>query len=128
MLEGTDLLDSPATALAAAEQVGYPVMLKSTAGGGGIGMRVCRSPQELRTPSLSCSAWGRATSAMRASSSSATSNAPAIWKCRYSATAGGVLLTLGVRDCSVQRRNQKVRGNPCAQPARCHRQRLARRP
>ena len=40
MLEGTDLLDSLDCALSAAEQVGYPVMLKSTAGGGGIGMRV----------------------------------------------------------------------------------------
>ena len=88
MLEGTDLLDSPATALAAAEQVGYPVMLKSTAGGGGIGMRVCRSPQELQDAFAVVQRLGQTTSAMRASSSSATSNAPAIWKCRYSATAG----------------------------------------
>src|SRR5690606_31398770 len=34
MLEGTELLDSLTDALGAAEQVGYPVMLKSTAGGG----------------------------------------------------------------------------------------------
>ncbi|PMZ32594.1 hypothetical protein C1X25_35390, partial [Pseudomonas sp. GW247-3R2A] len=47
MLEGTELLDSLDAALIAGDQVGYPVMLKSTAGGGGIGMRVCRSAAEL---------------------------------------------------------------------------------
>src|SRR5690606_35750209 len=47
MLEGTELLDNLDTALHAAEIIGYPVMLKSTAGGGGIGMRVCRSAAEL---------------------------------------------------------------------------------
>src|SRR6201999_4564347 len=38
---GTDLLTDAATALAAAEALGFPVILKATAGGGGIGMRVC---------------------------------------------------------------------------------------
>ena len=48
MLEGTGLLEDVEAALVAGEQLGYPVMLKSTAGGGGIGMRVCRTPAELR--------------------------------------------------------------------------------
>ena len=47
MLEGTELLENLDAALKAGEEVGYPVMLKSTAGGGGIGMRVCRSAEEL---------------------------------------------------------------------------------
>jgi urea carboxylase len=47
MLEGTELLADVGEALQAAESVGYPVMLKSTAGGGGIGMRVCYSAAEL---------------------------------------------------------------------------------
>ncbi|MDT9165699.1 hypothetical protein RSW31_24795, partial [Escherichia coli] len=47
MLEGTELLENLDAALIAGEQVGYPVMLKSTAGGGGIGMRVCNSAAEL---------------------------------------------------------------------------------
>src|SRR5690606_27646525 len=44
---GTELLATVEEALAAAETIGYPVMLKSTAGGGGIGMQLCYSGQEL---------------------------------------------------------------------------------
>jgi urea carboxylase len=47
LLPGTDLLPDVETALGAAEAIGYPVMLKSTAGGGGIGMQLCHSAQEL---------------------------------------------------------------------------------
>jgi len=47
LLPGTGLLADVAAALAAAAGIGYPVMLKSTAGGGGIGMRVCTSAAEL---------------------------------------------------------------------------------
>src|ERR1700733_10266601 len=41
LLPGTDLLENVAQAIAAAEKIGFPIILKSTAGGGGIGMRVC---------------------------------------------------------------------------------------
>jgi urea carboxylase len=44
---GTDLLDSKEQAVKLANEIGYPVMLKSTAGGGGIGMQRCYSEQEL---------------------------------------------------------------------------------
>ena len=47
---GTGLLAGAHEAVEAAEQIGYPVMLKSTAGGGGIGMRLCRTPEELLIP------------------------------------------------------------------------------
>src|SRR5262249_8319959 len=47
LLEGTPLLPDVRAAVAAAERVGYPVMLKSTAGGGGIGMQVCRDAQKI---------------------------------------------------------------------------------
>src|SRR5947209_4202356 len=41
LLNGTPLLDSAESAIREAKRIGYPVMLKSTAGGGGIGMRFC---------------------------------------------------------------------------------------
>lgn len=49
LVPGTPLLNSLEEAQAAAEQIGYPVMLKSTAGGGGIGMRRCENAAELAT-------------------------------------------------------------------------------
>ncbi len=48
LLPGTELLESVEEALNAAAEIGYPVMLKSTAGGGGIGMQLCYSAQELQ--------------------------------------------------------------------------------
>ena len=44
MLSGSALLPGLEAAISEAERTGYPVILKSTAGGGGIGMRVCRAP------------------------------------------------------------------------------------
>ena len=44
---GTDLLPNAEAAIAAAETIGYPVILKATAGGGGIGMRVCEAAAEV---------------------------------------------------------------------------------
>ncbi|MFY8197037.1 MAG: biotin carboxylase N-terminal domain-containing protein, partial [Novosphingobium sp.] len=48
LLPGSGLLSSVEEALEAARQIGYPVMLKSTAGGGGIGMSLCASAADLR--------------------------------------------------------------------------------
>jgi urea carboxylase len=48
LLPGSDLLEDAETALAQAEHIGLPVMVKSTAGGGGIGMQICRGGGELR--------------------------------------------------------------------------------
>jgi acetyl-CoA carboxylase biotin carboxylase subunit len=46
-IPGTDILDSAADAMRAANQLGYPVMLKAAAGGGGKGMREVRGPEDL---------------------------------------------------------------------------------
>lgn len=48
MAPGTCLLDSLEEALGAAQRIGYPIMLKSTAGGGGIGLIRCADEQALR--------------------------------------------------------------------------------
>jgi acetyl-CoA carboxylase, biotin carboxylase subunit len=99
--------DVPA-ALAAAEQIGYPVMIKAAAGGGGIGMNAAADPAELTA--------GFETARSRAER---FFSSPAILLERYVerarhvevqilGLADGRVLALGERDCSVQRRHQKV--------------------
>ncbi|MDG6398388.1 urea carboxylase [Pseudomonas quasicaspiana] len=108
MLEGTELLDSVEAALSAAEIIGYPVMLKSTAGGGGIGMRVCRSAAELSESFEAVKRLGQ-----NNFSDSGVFIEKYIQRARHLEVqvfgdGCGEVLALGVRDCSVQRRNQKV--------------------
>ena len=50
LLPGSSLLSDEAEALTEAARIGYPVMLKSTAGGGGIGMRLVWNETELKMP------------------------------------------------------------------------------
>jgi len=108
MLEGTELLENLDAALAAGEQVGYPVMLKSTAGGGGIGMRVCRSAAELCDAFEAVKRLGQ-----NNFSDSGVFIEKYIQRARHLEVqvfgdGQGEVIALGVRDCSVQRRNQKV--------------------
>jgi len=108
MLEGTDLLENVGDALAAAARVGYPVMLKSTAGGGGIGMRVCRSDAELADAFDSVRRLGQ-----NNFSDAGVFIEKYIERARHLEVqvfgdGQGEVIALGVRDCSVQRRNQKV--------------------
>lgn len=108
MLEGTELLESLDAALTAGEAVGYPVMLKSTAGGGGIGMRVCRSAAELSEAFEAVKRLGQ-----NNFSDSGVFIEKYIQRARHLEVqvfgdGKGEVIALGVRDCSVQRRNQKV--------------------
>ena len=108
MLEGTELLDSVESALSAAEIIGYPVMLKSTAGGGGIGMRVCRSASELSESFEAVKRLGQ-----NNFSDAGVFIEKYIQRARHLEVqvfgdGQGEVIALGVRDCSVQRRNQKV--------------------
>ncbi|MCF5660703.1 5-oxoprolinase/urea amidolyase family protein [Pseudomonas syringae] len=108
LLEGTELLDSLESAVAAARSIGYPVMLKSTAGGGGIGMRVCRSAEELADSFEAVKRLGQ-----NNFSDAGVFIEKYIQRARHLEVqvfgdGQGEVLALGVRDCSVQRRNQKV--------------------
>jgi urea carboxylase len=108
MLEGTELLENLDAALIAGEQVGYPVMLKSTAGGGGIGMRVCNSAAELSDAFDAVKRLGQ-----NNFSDSGVFIEKYIQRARHLEVqvfgdGKGEVIALGVRDCSVQRRNQKV--------------------
>ncbi|WP_312458034.1 urea carboxylase [Pseudescherichia sp.] len=108
LLEGTELLADVAEALDAAQSVGYPVMLKSTAGGGGIGMRVCYSPAELAESFDAVQRLGK-----NNFSDAGVFIEKYIERARHLEVqifgdGAGEVIALGVRDCSVQRRNQKV--------------------
>ncbi|MFE2420107.1 5-oxoprolinase/urea amidolyase family protein [Streptomyces hokutonensis] len=105
---GTGLLDSVTEALAEAAVIGYPVMLKATGGGGGIGMSACHSADELTE------AWERVQRVAAASFSSAgvflerlVEHARHV-EVQVFGDGEGEVVTFGDRDCSLQRRNQKV--------------------
>jgi urea carboxylase len=108
LLEGTPLLSSVEEALGAAETIGYPVMLKSTAGGGGIGMEVCQDATGLGA------AYNRVAQASRANfGDSGLFLEKFIARARHVEVqlfgdGKGKVLALGTRDCSAQRRNQKI--------------------
>ncbi|MEU8793546.1 5-oxoprolinase/urea amidolyase family protein [Streptomyces sp. NPDC048643] len=105
---GTELLTGLTEALEAAGRIGYPVMLKATGGGGGIGMSACRSDAEL------AEAWERVQRIAAASfSSSGVFLERLVEDARHVEVQVfgdglGRVVTLGDRDCSLQRRNQKV--------------------
>jgi len=108
MIEGSGLLDDVTAARSAASRIGYPVMLKATGGGGGIGLQACRTEDELVV------AFDRVDRLARASFGSG-----GVFLERYVERArhvevqvfgdgAGEVIVLGDRDCSLQRRNQKV--------------------
>ena len=108
LLPGSGLLEDEAQALAEAARIGYPVMLKSTAGGGGIGMQLCRSTDELslsyaRVSRLASGNFGDA----RLYVERFVERARHVEVQIFGDGAGGVV-AFGERDCSLQRRNQKV--------------------
>ena len=108
LLPGTDLIADLTAAITAAEQIGYPVMLKSTAGGGGIGMQRCYSAEEL---SLAFESVKRLSANNFANDGvfleKFIENARHIEVQIFGDGKGGAI-ALGERDCSSQRRNQKV--------------------
>lgn len=108
LLPGTGVLQDMEDALAQAERLRYPVMLKSSAGGGGIGMRVCASADELRDAYESV---------VRLSKNSFRDGSVFLEKfvthakhveVQIFGDGKGEVIALGLRDCSAQRRHQKV--------------------
>jgi urea carboxylase len=108
LLPGSSLLSDPTHAATEAARVGYPVMLKSTAGGGGIGMRLVWNRAELLDAFDSVSRLAQANfKDAGLFIEKYVEQARHIEVQVFGDGAGGVI-ALGERDCSVQRRNQKV--------------------
>src|SRR6476661_3641478 len=95
-------------ALKAGEEIGYPLMLKATAGGGGRGIRMVASAADLedafqRTSDEALRAFGNGTVFLERLVTGARHV-----EVQLIADAHGTAWAIGVRDCSIQRRNQKV--------------------
>jgi acetyl-CoA carboxylase, biotin carboxylase subunit len=105
---GSDGAVSDSDAARAADEIGYPVLIKATAGGGGRGMKVANSAAELSL----------ALSTARAEAKSAFGNdqvymekylqKPRHIEIQVLADSLGKVIHLGERDCSLQRRHQKI--------------------
>ena len=108
MAPGTGLLANLEEAQQAAERIGYPVMLKTTAGGGGIGLTRCDNAAALSAAFDSVKRMGE----------QFFSDAGVFLECfvdqarhievQIFGDGNGRVVALGERDCSLQRRNQKV--------------------
>ena len=108
VVPGSAALADEQAALQEAERIGYPILVKASAGGGGIGMRVAQNASELPAAFEACRR-----------SAQASFGSPDVYLERYLAhprhiemqvlaDAHGTTLALGERECSIQRRHQKL--------------------
>lgn len=107
-IPGTEILEDAAAAKAAAEKIGYPVMLKASAGGGGKGIRLVRAPEEIEQ------AFNTASSeAQQAFGDGRMYMEKYIYPAKHIEVQllcddQGNVVCLGERECSIQRNNQKL--------------------
>jgi len=108
MLPGSGLLASVEEALMHAGRIGFPVMLKSSAGGGGIGLQLCANPSELREKYEIVKRLSQANFSDGGIYVEKFVDRARHIEVQIFGDGKGGVLALGERDCSVQRRNQKV--------------------
>ena len=109
ILPGSDgVIENEGEALEWARTVGYPVILKAVAGGGGRGMRICRNPDELpglfqQASTEAANAFGNGELYMEK-----FIERPRHIEFQVLADEHGNVMSLGERECSIQRRHQKL--------------------
>jgi pyruvate carboxylase subunit A len=108
IVPGSDALQDLDQAVATAQQIGYPVLIKASAGGGGIGMQVAEGEGELRAKfetaqSTALRAFGDSTIFLEKYVTD-----PRHIEIQVMADSHGNVVHLGERECSIQRRHQKI--------------------
>ena len=109
VVPGSDgVIESAEEALKVAERIGYPVLLKASAGGGGRGMRRVFSPEELPAAFASAQAEAVACFGNGEMYLEKLVLSPRHIEFQIMADQQGHVVHLGERDCSIQRKNQKL--------------------
>jgi acetyl-CoA carboxylase biotin carboxylase subunit len=109
VVPGTDCaVEDPEDALAAAEEIGFPVLIKAAAGGGGRGMKVAVDRAALPEALATAQAEAKAAFGDGSVYLERYLSGPRHIEVQVIADAFGAVVHLGERDCSLQRRHQKV--------------------
>jgi acetyl-CoA carboxylase, biotin carboxylase subunit len=108
VVPGCDLIENPAEAQRAADQIGYPLLVKARAGGGGRGIRMVNRPEELKNAFAAAStealnAFGDGSVYLEKYLTSVKHIEMQILCDQY-----GAVVCLGERECSIQRKRQKL--------------------
>jgi len=101
-------VDSLSEAHKIASEIGYPVIIKATAGGGGRGMKVAKTSNELENAFLTARAEGKAAFGNEEVYIEKYLTTPRHIEIQVFGDGNGGAVHLGERDCSLQRRHQKV--------------------
>ncbi len=108
LLPGSGILPDVAAAKREAKRIGYPVMLKSSAGGGGIGMSRCWTEEELVSAFDSVTRLGKNFFKNEGVYLERFVERARHVEMQVFGDGAGTVIALGERDCSIQRRNQKI--------------------
>jgi acetyl-CoA carboxylase biotin carboxylase subunit len=108
VVPGTDGTVAQGDAVAAAEGIGYPVMIKAAGGGGGKGIRVARTPHELEIGAKEAAREAEAAFGNGALYLEKLIENPRHVEVQVLADGGGNIIHLYERECSLQRRRQKL--------------------
>jgi acetyl-CoA carboxylase biotin carboxylase subunit/3-methylcrotonyl-CoA carboxylase alpha subunit len=106
--DGPISAEDPAAVAAEAERIGYPVMVKAAGGGGGIGMQIVEDPGKLARAVTACSDRGKQAFADARVYLERYVKSPRHIEVQVLCDQHGGAVALGERECSVQRRHQKI--------------------
>ncbi len=104
----TDIIEGPDHAVQIAREIGYPVMLKASAGGGGKGMRVVWNDDECREGFVRATNEAQSSFGDNRVFAEKFIEEPRHIEIQILADSHGNVIHLGERECSIQRRHQKV--------------------